>query len=127
MVAKKITTRSAHPPAKKRTPEIVEGEIKPKIRIRLKAYDYKIIDQSAATVIDVIKRTGAKVFGPIPLPTEKKLYTVLRSTFVHKDHRDQFEMRIHKRLIDVLEPTSKTVEAITELHLPAGVDIEIKT
>ena len=103
-----------------------EEEYRPKIRIKVKAYDHKIIDQALKTIIEAIGRTGAKIFGPIPLPTEKKVYTVNRSTFVHKDHRDQFESRIHKRLIDVVEIGPKTVETLTELHLPAGVDIEIK-
>ncbi len=97
-----------------------------KIRIRLKAYDYRLIDKTARTILDTAERTGAVVSGPIPLPTEKKLTTVLRSTFVHKDSREQFEMRIHKRLIDVLDPTSKTIESLQTLDLPAGVDIEIK-
>ncbi len=97
-----------------------------KIRIRLKAYDYRIIDKSARTILETAERTGALVSGPIPLPTEKKMTTVLRSTFVHKDSREQFEMRIHKRLIDVLDPTPKTIESLMNLDLPAGVDIEIK-
>ncbi|MCX7778993.1 MAG: 30S ribosomal protein S10 [Patescibacteria group bacterium] len=104
-----------------------EIEFKPRLRIKLRAYDHRILDQSARTVIETLKRTGVKIFGPIPLPTEKRKYTVLRSTFVHKDHRDQFESRIHKRLIDVLEPTPKTIEALTDLQLPAGIDVEIKT
>lgn len=104
-----------------------EVEFRPRLRIKLRAYDHRIIDQSVKTVIETLKRTDAKIFGPIPLPTEKRRYTVLRSTFVHKDHRDQFESRIHKRLIDVLEPTSKTIEALTDLRLPAGIDVEIKT
>lgn len=97
-----------------------------KIRIRLKAFDHKILDQSAERIVDTAKRTGAKVSGPIPLPTEKNVYTVLRSVHVDKDSREQFEMRTHKRLIDILEPTSKTVDALMRLDLPAGVDIEIK-
>ncbi len=97
-----------------------------KIRIRLKAYDYRLIDKTARTILETAERTGAVVSGPIPLPTEKKLTTVLRSTFVHKDAREQFEMRIHKRLIDVLDPTSKTIDSLINLDLPAGVDIEIK-
>lgn len=97
-----------------------------KIRIRIKAYDYRLIDKTAKTILDTAERTGAVVSGPIPLPTEKKLTTVLRSTFVHKDSREQFEMRIHKRLIDVLDPTAKTIESLQNLDLPAGVDIEIK-
>lgn len=97
-----------------------------RIRIKIKAYDHKIIDQSVKTIIDTAIRTGAKVVGPVPLPTEKSKYTVLRSTFVHKDSRDQFEMRIHKRLIDIIEPGAKTIDALTSLNLPAGVDVEIK-
>lgn len=97
-----------------------------KIRIRLKAFDHKILDQSAEKIVDTAKRTGALVSGPIPLPTEKSIYTVLRSPHVNKDSREQFEMRTHKRLIDILEPTSKTVDALMRLDLPAGVDIEIK-
>ncbi|MFN3301552.1 MAG: 30S ribosomal protein S10 [Patescibacteria group bacterium] len=102
-------------------------EYQPRIRIKIKAYDYRIIDEVLKTILETVQRSGAKVVGPIPLPTEKKRYTVLRSTFVHKDHRDQFEIRIHKRLIDVLNPTPKTIESLTDLHLPAGVDVEIKT
>jgi small subunit ribosomal protein S10 len=97
-----------------------------KIRIRLKAFDSKVIDKSTQTIIDAAERTGALVKGPIPLPVEKKKYTVLRSTFVHKDARDQYEMRTHKRLIDILNPTSKTIDSLMSLNLPAGVDIEIK-
>lgn len=97
-----------------------------RIRIRIRAYDHKIIDQSTRTILDTALRTGATVHGPIPLPTEKKKYTVNRSTFVHKDSRDQYEMRVHKRLIDILDPTPRTIDALTSLNLPAGVDIEIK-
>ena len=103
-----------------------EQEAHQRIRIRIRAYDHKIIDQSTRTIIDTALRSGAQIFGPIPLPTEKKKYTVNRSTFVHKDARDQFEMRIHKRLIDIIEPTAKTIESLTALSLPAGVDVEIK-
>ncbi len=99
---------------------------KQKIRIKLKAYDHRIIDKSAKKIIETAERTGAMVVGPIPLPTEIKKTTVLRSPFIHKDSREQFEMRIHKRLIDVLEPTSKTIDDLMNLELPAGVDIEIK-
>ncbi|MFH1749400.1 MAG: 30S ribosomal protein S10 [bacterium] len=99
---------------------------KQKIRIRLKAYDYRVIDKSAQKIVENASRTGAKVAGPIPLPIEKNKYTVLRSPHVHKDSREQFEMRTHKRLIDILEPTPKTIETLTNLELPAGVDIEIK-
>jgi small subunit ribosomal protein S10 len=101
-------------------------EEKQRIRIKIRAYDHKIIDQSAKTIVDTVRRTGAQVIGPVPLPVEKKKYTVLSSTFVHKNARDQYEMRIHKRLIDLIEPTSATVDALTSLNLPAGVDVEIK-
>ena len=99
---------------------------KPKIRIKIRAYDHKLIDQSSKQIVETAKRTGASISGPIPLPTEKKKYTVLRSTFVHKDSREQFEMRVHKRMIDILEPTAKTIDSLTNLNLPAGVDVEIK-
>ncbi|HUW63742.1 MAG: 30S ribosomal protein S10 [Peptococcaceae bacterium] len=97
-----------------------------KIRIRLKAYDHRMLDQSALKIVDTAKRTGAHVAGPVPLPTERSIYTILRSPHVNKDSREQFEMRTHKRLIDILEPTPKTVDALMRLDLPAGVDIEIK-
>jgi len=97
-----------------------------RIRIRIKAFDHKIIDQSTRTIIETAERTGAQISGPIPLPTEIKKYTVNRSTFVHKDAREQYEIRIHKRLVDILEPTPKTIDALTNLSLPAGVDVEIK-
>ena len=97
-----------------------------RVRIKLRAYDHKIIDQSARTILETAERTGATVIGPIPLPTEKRKYTVNRSTFVHKDSREQYEIRTHSRLIDVLEPTPKIVDALTNLNLPAGVDVEIK-
>ncbi len=97
-----------------------------KIRIKIRAYDHKLIDQSAKSIVETAKRTGAEVIGPIPLPTEKSKYTVNRSTFVHKNAREQFEMRIHKRLIDIAQPTPKTIDALSNLNLPAGVDIEIK-
>ena len=103
-----------------------ENDFKQKIRIKIKAFDHKIIDQSTKTIINTANRTGAKIFGPIPLPTEKKKYTVNRSTFVNKTARDQYEMRIHKRLIDIIDPSAKTIEDLTSLNLPAGVDIEIK-
>jgi small subunit ribosomal protein S10 len=97
-----------------------------KIRIRLKAYDYVVLDQSAEKIVETAKRTGAKVSGPIPLPTEKEIITILRSPHKHKDSREQFEMRTHKRVVDILYPTQKTVDSLTKLELPAGVDIEIK-
>ena len=99
---------------------------KGRIRIKIRAYDHKLIDQSARQIVETAKRTGAAVIGPIPLPTEKTKYTVNRSTFVHKNAREQFEMRIHKRLIDIASPTPKTIDALSNLNLPAGVDIEIK-
>jgi small subunit ribosomal protein S10 len=99
---------------------------KQRIRIRLKAYDHRILDQSAAQIVETAQNTGARVSGPVPLPTHIEKYTVLRSPFIDKDSREQFEMRTHKRLIDIVEPTAKTVEALTRLNLPAGVDIEIK-
>lgn len=101
-------------------------DFKQKVRIKIKAFDHKIIDQSTKTIIDTATRSGAQVFGPIPLPTEKKKYTVNRSTFVNKSARDQYEMRTHKRLIDIIEPTAKTIEDLTSLSLPAGIDVEIK-
>ena len=97
-----------------------------RIRIRLKAFDHKTLDQSAAKIVDTAKRTGAMVSGPIPLPTDKKIFTILRSPHVNKDSREQFELRTHKRLIDIPEASSKTVDALMRLDLPAGVDIEIK-
>lgn len=112
----------------KKTKEVKKEneDFKQKIRIKIKAFDHKIIDQSTKTIISTAERSGAQVFGPIPLPTEKNKYTVNRSTFVHKDARDQYEMRIHKRMIDIVEPSAKTVEDLTNLSLPAGVDVEIK-
>ncbi|MDO8490906.1 MAG: 30S ribosomal protein S10 [Dehalococcoidia bacterium] len=99
---------------------------KQKIRIKLKAYDHKILDQSARQIIETAERTGAAVAGPIPLPTHIKKFCVIRSPFIDKDSREQFEIRTHKRLINVLDPNPKTIEALTRLDLPAGVDIEIK-
>ncbi len=101
-------------------------EARQRIRIRIRAYDHKVIDQSTRTIIETAQRSGATVRGPVPLPTEKKKYTVNRSTFVHKDAREQYEMRVHKRLVDIYEPTPKTIESLTNLNLPAGVDVEIK-
>ena len=99
---------------------------KQKIRIRLKAYDHEILDNSAGRIVEAAKSTGAVVSGPIPLPTEKEIITILRSVHKHKDSREQFEQRTHKRLIDILNPNQKTVDALMKLNLPAGVDIEIK-
>jgi len=97
-----------------------------KIRIRLKAYDHRVLDQSATLIVEAAERTGAAVAGPVPLPTEIKKFCVIRSPHVDKDSREQFEIRTHKRLVDILEPTSKTVDALMRLQLPSGVDIEIK-
>ena len=99
---------------------------KQKIRIRLKAYDHEVIDQSTKKIVETVVRTQATVRGPIPLPTEKHRYTVIRSPHKYKDSREHFEMRVHKRLLDILEPTAKTVDSLQRLDLPAGVDIEIK-
>ncbi|MBU1131644.1 30S ribosomal protein S10 [Patescibacteria group bacterium] len=97
-----------------------------RVRIKIKAYDHKIIDRTTQNIIEAGERTGAIIRGPIPLPVEKKKYTVNRSTFVHKDARDQYEIRVHRRLIDILNPNPKTIDALMNLNLPAGVDIEIK-
>lgn len=99
---------------------------KQRIRIRLKAFDHKILDQSAQQIVETAERTGAVVSGPVPLPTRIEKFTVIRSPFIDKDSREQFEMRTHKRLIDVLDPTARTVDALMRLNVPAGVDIEIK-
>ena len=103
-----------------------EQEIKPRLRIKLRACDYKIIDNSARQIVETALRYGAEILGPVPLPTEIHKYTVNRSTFVHKNSREQFEMRIHKRLIDILNPNPNVSDALMNLTLPAGVDIEIK-
>ncbi len=115
-------TDSNQPTAKKDN----EQDARQRIRIRIRAYDHKIIDQATRTIMDTAVRTGATVHGPIPLPTEKRKYTVNRSAFVHKDAREQYEMRVHKRLIDIVDPTPRTIDALTSLNLPAGVDVEIK-
>ena len=97
-----------------------------KIRIRLKAYDHKLLDQSAGQIVATVRRTGAETSGPVPLPTKKSIFTVLRGPHVDKKSREQFEIRTHKRLLDILEPTQDTVDALMKLDLPAGVDVEIK-
>jgi small subunit ribosomal protein S10 len=97
-----------------------------RIRIKVKAYDHKVIDQSCRKIIETANRTGAEIRGPVPLPTEKNRYTVMKSSFVHKDSRDQYEMRIHKRLIDILSPKPKTIDDLMSLAIPAGVDVEVK-
>jgi len=101
-------------------------EIKTRLRIRVRAYDAKIIDNSVKQIVETAVRNGAEVVGPVPLPTETHKYTVNRSSFVHKNAREQFEMRVHKRMIDIMNPTPRTINALTNLNLPAGVDIEIK-
>ena len=100
--------------------------VKEKIRIRLKGYDHALVAQAAEKIVETAKRTGARLSGPVPLPTEKEVVTILRAVHKYKDSREQFEMRTHKRLIDILRPSNKTVEAVTSLELPAGVEIEIK-
>ncbi len=97
-----------------------------KLRLRIRSYDQKLVDNSCRQIFDVLGRLNGKSIGPIPLPTEFKRYTVNRSTFVHKDSREQFEMRVHKRIIDIIEPTQKLIESLNDVNLPAGVDIEIK-
>jgi small subunit ribosomal protein S10 len=97
-----------------------------RVRIKIKAFDHKVIDQSARKIVETAERTGASIVGPVPLPTEIHRMTVNRSTFVHKNARDQYEMRVHKRLIDIINPNPKTVDNLTNLDLPAGVDVEIK-
>ena len=99
---------------------------KEKIRIRLKAYDHTLIDQAAEKIVEAAKRNGAKVSGPIPLPTEREIVTILRAVHKYKDAREQFEMRTHKRLIDIIKPNQKTIEALMNVELPAGVEIEVK-
>ena len=99
---------------------------KSKLRIRIRAYDNKVIDASVRQIVDTARRYGGEVVGPVPLPTEIRKYTVNRSSFVHKNAREQFEMRVHKRIIDILDPTAKIVDALTNLNLPAGVDVEVK-
>lgn len=103
-----------------------EAEQEQRVRIKIRSFDNKIIDASTRTIMDTVERSGAKTVGPVPLPTEIKKYTVNRSTFVHKNAREQFEMRVHKRLLDILNPSQKTIDALMSLNLPAGVDVEIK-
>lgn len=103
-----------------------ETQVQPRIRIKISAYDHKVIDASCRQIIDTVLRHGCQLVGPVPLPTEFKKYTVNRSSFVHKDAREQYEMRSHKRILDILSPNPKVIEALTSLNLPAGVDIEMK-
>lgn len=105
---------------------MIKDERKNRIRIKVKAFDSKVVDKAIGVILNAVKRSGASVAGPIPLPTDKRIYTVLKSTFVNKDAREQFEMKVHKRLIDVYNPTSKTMDMMNSLNLPTGVDIEIK-
>lgn len=125
---KKTAAKTAKPVSSPKSKEPAKQEEKAKTRIRIKitAYDNKVIDKSTKTIIDTARRSGAEVVGPIPLPTKIKKFTLLRSTFVHKDARDQYEIRNHKRLIDIYEPSAKTIDDLQNLSLPAGVDIEIK-
>jgi small subunit ribosomal protein S10 len=111
--------------AKKKT-AVIEKEVKSRLRIKLRAYDNKVIDNAAKQIVEIALRYGTEVAGPIPLPTEIHKYTVNRSSFIHKDSREQFEIRVHKRLIDILNPNPRFIEALRSLALPAGVDIEIK-
>lgn len=114
------------PTSAKKKESPAESESKSRLRIRLRAYDHKILDASCRQIVETALRYGVEVLGPIPLPTETRKYTVNRSTFIHKDAREQFEMRVHKRLIDILEPGQKVIDSLTNLNLPTGVDIEIK-
>lgn len=104
----------------------VEEEVKSRLRIKLRAYDHKVIDNSTRQIVEAALRYGVEILGPVPLPTETHKYTVNRSSFIHKDSREQFEIRVHKRLVDILNPTPKVIDALMSLTLPAGVDIEIK-
>lgn len=110
------------PVKKEKKPEATQA----KIRIRIKAYDHKVIDSSVKQIIEAATRHGAEIHGPVPLPTETHKYTVNRSSFVHKDAREQFEMRVHKRLLDIINPSPRVIDALMDLNLPAGVDIEVK-
>jgi small subunit ribosomal protein S10 len=121
---KSVKAKSLESKGKKEAESI--KETKSKLRIKLRAYDYKVIDNSTKQIVETALRYGAEILGPIPLPTEIHKYTVNRSTFVHKDAREQFEMRVHKRLIDILNPNPNVIDALMNLTLPAGVDIEIK-
>jgi small subunit ribosomal protein S10 len=121
-----MTTRADATRAKVAQAQAPEEESRSRLRIRIRAYDHKIIDQSVRTILDTVLRSGAKVMGPIPLPTEKTRFTVNSSSFIDKNAREQYEMRVHKRLLDIVDPTPKTIDALTNLSLPAGVDLEIK-
>src|SRR3989344_4368570 len=125
-VAKKTTPKKKAEKPAIDVPKERGVAVRPKLRIKLKAYDHKIIDNSVRQIIDIANRNGVEVVGPVPLPTEILKYTVNRSTFVHKNAREQFEMRVHKRIIDVLNPNEGIIEALRDLNLPSGVDISIK-
>src|SRR3989344_9432349 len=103
-----------------------EEAVQPKLRLKIKSYDHRLIDNSSRQIIETAIRNGSEILGPIPLPTEIRRYTVNRSTFVHKESREQFEIRVHKRVVDILNPTQKVVESLSNLNLPAGVEIELK-
>jgi small subunit ribosomal protein S10 len=130
MAEEKATKKTTKPVVKSASKKVeAAAPVKPakqRIRIRLKAYDHKVIDQSAKQIVDTALRTGATIAGPIPLPTRKSTFTVVKSPHVYKKGREQFEMRVHKRLIDVFEPTPKTIDSLMNLSLPAGCDAEIK-
>ena len=124
---KKAETKTATKTKKESTEKVTKKTVQSeRMRIRLKAYDNVILDQSAEKIVDTAKRTGAKVSGPIPLPTQKEIVTILRSPHKHKDSREQFELRTHKRVIDILYPTQTTIDSLMKLDLPAGVDVEMK-
>ena len=126
MPAKKTTTTKKKTTKKEESVKVQAPAVGLKLRIKLRAYDHKIIDNSSRQIIDIANRYGAEVLGPIPLPTEILKYTVNRSSFVHKNAREQFEMRVHKRMIDILNPSQDIIEALRDLNLPSGVDITIK-
>jgi len=119
------TTKKATKKTAKKSAKSAGGDVS-KLRIRVRAYEHKVLDNSVRQIIDTALRYDAKILGPVPLPTETKKYTVNRSTFVHKDAREQFEMRMHKRLIDILNPAPKVIEALTNLSLPSGVNVDVK-
>lgn len=128
MANKKETSRQTRDKKENKTPRKTRGkeEVSTRLRIRVRAYDHKILDTSVKQIIDTAIRFDAEISGPIPLPTEIKKYTVNRSAFVYKDAREQFEMRVHKRLIDIINPEAKVIEALTNLSLPSGVNIDVK-
>jgi small subunit ribosomal protein S10 len=125
-VAKKTVVKTAKKKIVKKVEKVESQPVGLKLRIKLRAYDHKIIDNSARQIIDIANRYGAEVLGPVPLPTEVLKYTVNRSSFIHKNAREQFEMRVHKRIIDILNPSNEIIEALRDLNLPSGVDITIK-